>query len=1269
MEMHTATFSAYLPRDRYQALLGGALLPDRTFGSALFADMSGFTKLTDMLAQELGEQRGADELTRRLNQVFDTLVAEVDRYQGSVISFNGDAFTCWFDQDNGVRACTCALLIQSLMQGMPPISTPAGKTLRLAIKVAVAAGPARRFQVGDPAIQLIDVVAGATLARMAATEQRALQGEVLVSAEVVDALQDILHIHEWREADDPAGRVAVITGIQQPAQPAPWPPLPREEVIDEQLRPWLLAPIYQRLKAGQGQFLAELRPVAIVFISFGGIDYDNDDAAHEKLEAYVRWVQRTVTRYDGTLLQLMVGDKGSSFYCTFGAPTAHEDDAARASLAALALCNLPPGLKYIRDVRIGVTLGRTFSGAYGASSRCTYGVHGNEVSLAARLMQAASPGRPLAGSYVQRAAPDGFLWEQLDPLTVKGRSKPVSVFRLIGTIDRRLKPLLSSAALLPLVGRTAQLARISSLLDSTLESKGQFIGITAPAGLGKSRLVVEVVRMAQSRGMTVYYGGCESYATSDSYFAWQSVWHAFFDLDETQPVEVQIATLESRLHALDPALTLRLPLLGEAVNLPIPDNDLTRSLDAKLRKTALESLLVSCVQLRAQQRPLLIVLEDAHWLDQLSIELLRLMSLAITNVPVAIVTAYRTPDHGHQSMPLFVDLPNATILTLEELSSTESTELVGLKQVRLDETTVLPPEVIAEIVARAQGNPFYIEEVLNYLHDVKLAPQTVQELEQINLPLRLESLIFSRIDRLSERQRTTLKVASVIGRLFRSAWLWGFYPDLGSAPLIRLELEVLCRVELVLQEQPDPEDSYQFRHIVTHTVTYGSLPFEMRSRLHERLADYIEKAFPQATDQFVHLLAYHYDQSPNRAKQREYLWLAGQAAQAAYANSAAIDYYRKLLALIEEERRGTVLFRLGQVLDLVTEWPAAMTSYHEALEHAIQAGDGAMETACLLAIGGLSRKQSQFSEALAWLSRARDRAEVLGDPAGVVQALADTGEVFRFQGEHASAARAYDECLTLARTAAPTTSLLAAQANALKGAGTLANQQGDTEHARQYYEEALAIRRTLGDRHGEAALLNNLGMVAMFKEQHREAHALFKEGLQHFEDIGDRYAIGVLLNNLGFTARYQGDIAEARKHLEEAIILRRSLGDRWGVASSLNGLTNLLLHNGTPDGVRTMLTESLTINHEFGDDTAIAYCLEDFSGLEALTGRYERALMLAGAAAKLRAGIPAPLPPGELAAFERLLAPAKTMLADPDAALASGAALSLDNAIALALAE
>lgn len=443
------SLAAYIPIDRRQALVRGEDLPDRAPGAVLFADISGFTSLTDALVAALGRQRGAEELTGVINLVYEALIAEVHSHGGSVVGFSGDAITCCFKAappqsaphlvgGQAERMATaCALAIQQAMGRFAETRTPSGVSISLAVKAAVASGPLRRFRVGDPDIQYMDVLAGSALDRMAAAEGLAAGGEVVISAEVAAQLGDQVELAGWRVDPQTGDRFAVVARLagSPDVTLAVALPTPEEGALSEaQTRPWLLPLVYERLKAGQERYLAELGTVVALFLRFGGLDYDNDDAAGEKLDAYIRWVQRSLAHYEGYLIQLTSGDKGSYLYAAFGAPLAHDDDAARAVAAALQLQSPPTELDFASLVQIGLSQGRMRAGPYGSRTRRTYGVMGGEVNMAARLMSKARPGQILVSKGVAQAAERSFCFHSLGEVRVKGRQDPIPVF---GVSDSR----------------------------------------------------------------------------------------------------------------------------------------------------------------------------------------------------------------------------------------------------------------------------------------------------------------------------------------------------------------------------------------------------------------------------------------------------------------------------------------------------------------------------------------------------------------------------------------------------------------------------------------------------------------------------------------------------------------------------------------------------------------------------------------------------------------------------------------------------------------
>nr|HMN29569.1 adenylate/guanylate cyclase domain-containing protein [Caldilineaceae bacterium] len=438
------TAHAYLPWDRHLALAHGLELPGVALGAVLFADISGFSPLFNALVQRYGARRGADELTQCLNAVYGALIAEVDRFGRSVINFSGDAITCWYAAHSpflagsagaeGVkgatlRAVASALAMQPAIQPFQTIESSAGPPIRLALKTAVAAGWVHRYRVGNPAVQYIDVLAGTLLEQMAAAEQMAQKAELVLASATAETAEAALDIAQWR-TDAQGARFAVVQGLRQIVQATP--PAAAQPLPDAEVRRWVLPEIYRRLQAEQSRFLAELRPATALFLRFSGLDYANDPKAGDKLDAYVRWVQELVDRYEGALIQLTTGDKGSYLYAAFGAPIAHDDDIVRAVSVALKLRETSALFPFLHSVQIGLSQGMMRTGAYGSPTRRTYGVLGDVTGFAARLMTHAAPGQIVISQQIAEAIAHTHALEDLGRIKVKGWVEPQPAFALRG---------------------------------------------------------------------------------------------------------------------------------------------------------------------------------------------------------------------------------------------------------------------------------------------------------------------------------------------------------------------------------------------------------------------------------------------------------------------------------------------------------------------------------------------------------------------------------------------------------------------------------------------------------------------------------------------------------------------------------------------------------------------------------------------------------------------------------------------------------------------
>ncbi|MBI4321704.1 MAG: tetratricopeptide repeat protein, partial [Chloroflexi bacterium] len=400
-----------------------------------------------------------------------------------------------------------------------------------------------------------------------------------------------------------------------------------------------------------------------------------------------------------------------------------------------------------------------------------------------------------------------------------------------------------------------------------------------------------------------------------------------------------------------------------------------------------------------------------------------------------------------------------------------------------------------------------------------------------------------------------------------------------------------------------------------------------------------------------------------------YLRKAGEAAQAAFANTSAIDYFQRVLPLLSDEELVEVRLRLGQVLDLVGQWQEADEQYRLVLNLAEKLGNVSAQGEAERSIGWLLRKQGDFAPAHEWLAKARASFEKAGDPAGVSQVCADTGEIYRLQGMYIEAEGCFQEGLKQAGMAADGQRRLAAQAQALKGSGLVAMQQGAHPRARTFFERGLAIQRELGNKPGIGPLLNNLGIVARNLGEPDVARRLYEECLASFRELGDRWAMCISLNNKGCMLTELREFDSARGALEESLAIARQLGHGQQICISLNSLADLCLDEGACSAARRALEESLSTCARLNYRPQIAYALASLGCIASAEGQPERALRLSGASDALCQSMGMTIQPKDRRRFDRLLEPARRLLGPERAAAAyaEGQAMSMEEAIDYAL--
>ena|GEM_PF-86216 len=1249
----------YLAIDRRIALARGELLPERTYGTALCADISGFTSLAESLAQTLGAARGAEELTRQLNLVYDALIAHVHNYRGSVIGFAGDAMTCFFEKYEGgsikyeggsrkyegtansyftlptsyfllrtsFRAVACALAMQNAMRAFP----------HLAIKIGIATGPTRRFVVGDPQIRLIDTLAGETIETMARAAELAQQGEIVLAPTTFGDLTRKAFVKPVRSVDD----FTVISELATPVDPTPWDALPDEALSDEQLRPWILPTLYERLRAGQEQFSLELRAATALFVQFQEMDYDNDESAGQKLDAYVRHAQRIVNRYEGNIIQLTIGDKGSFFYAVFGAPLAHDDDPARAVNAALDLISKSHPRTFNLELltsRIGIAAGQMRVGAYGGTARRTYGAMGDTANLAARLMQAAPAGEIRCDYNVYRAARKRIAFETLPPIRVKGKAGLIRVYRPTVETTRRF---VSTSTI---IGRRAEIAKIEQALDAVQRGATRVLIIEGEAGIGKSRLVDELKRAVRERSLTGLIGNGQSIEQQTPYRAWRDVFTSYFGLDAVTDVNERRARVESLVQQLIPEHAHRLPVLNDVLGLDIPENDLTQSLDANLRQQNVSLVLTALLRVWTNERPLVLVLEDAHWLDGLSwqLALYIIRALALVNAPLLFVFVNRPLDENSAGQKVFAELRAMIETQSLALAALAPDEIVALIANRLNVTPDALPAPLVELVqTRANGNPFFAEEIVYNLRDTGVITQYATRItlntdlaqSARTLPDTLHGLILSRIDRLPPERQFVVKVAAVIGRAFAFAPLHHVvnrYVTMIEQSL-KTHLAALMQADFTFLEALEPELTYLFKHIITQEAAYQTLLFAQRRELHRQVAEWYENSgqWSVVSGQkisslpTVHypLLAYHYRCAEDAEKERQYARLAGETAARQYANDAAIGFLSRALDLTPNDdhaaRRELLLARESiyhiqgkrqlQIADLETLTALARTSdasfqaevalrwtklqietgdYAAAIRHAqeaIRAAESAQDQALYVAgkiewARALSRR-AEYASAREHLTEALALAEAGSLRRLQAECLHILGMIASERGEYALAQSHLERALVIRHEL----SERCGEGTTLHALGNIAIFQADYARATEYYERAIAIFREIGARAEECNTLNNLGTIALYRGEYAQAEAHYLHALSIAREIGHRRSESNALGNLGIVAHYREEYAQAIAWTEQALAIDRAIGHRQGIGRKLSSLGESARMQGDDARAQECYTQALAIARELGE--------------------------------------------------------------------------------------
>jgi len=782
-----------------------AISIDAVEGTLVFADISGFTALSERLAG-LGRE-GPERLTEIINGNFQLLLDIARQRGGGNLKFGGDALALLFEgPGHAHRAVTAGLAMQRAIRGYGLIRA-VRPPVRLRMSVGIHSGQVWSATAGDPDLRMQHFILGRESARLAETEAAASPGEVLLTEETRRLVAGLVAV-EAHEGFFRAQRLIRQPAALGGAAAAPPPPASHASLLA-----FLPPPVAAVLRGGVGRasIEGEHRKVSIAFISVRGgnelLDTAGPEALLAELQAYLSAVVRLVDQHGGFLVSNDIDNHGLKLILVFGAPVAHEEDAANALRLALALQQELRALDLRLSHRIGVNSGSVFVGDVGSDHRRDYTVMGDAVNLAARLMSAAESGQVLISDQLAQEAGAGFLAPELAPIRVKGKAQPIAIRELAG--EEAVQPG-GTGREAALVGRAAEIEILQRLCREAEVDGSRAVVLVGDAGAGKTRLLQELEHYQRERGWRTLRGHCYAHTAATPFYPWTQILEALFAIgDRSQSRTARGGRVAALVQRVRPDLRELASLLNTLLSLEIPESDLVRSLDDESRRQRLFELIAALLGASADTTPLGLLIEDLHFADQSSLRLLE--HVATTAGAGVLLGLTQRP-----SDTVRLDFPQAdtTRLELPELTEDASRDLICAILNRPD----LPAPVAAAISAKCRGNPLFLEEVARSLRDspalealLSASGVALDAAMQLEIPDRVQALIMSRIDALPPDTKRVLRFASVLGASFAVSTLQSLARADVDADAAALQLPPLLRAleeaELVVAEPGDAEPS------------------------------------------------------------------------------------------------------------------------------------------------------------------------------------------------------------------------------------------------------------------------------------------------------------------------------------------------------------------------------------------------------------------------------------------------------------------------------
>lgn len=1173
-------------------------------GTALFADISGFTAITEALTDHGRE--GAEILSRTINSIFAPCINEIHIREGFIINFIGDALLAVFPT-GPYNALSASIAVLNEFKKQHRKSLRYG-TFIFSVKIGLSHGTIEWGILGNDRKKRY-YFKGQAIDGSALSEHQCNEMEIVIDNGLHTMMSKRIETQELSSGF----HILLRTASKEIPRTIP-PVRPRNEKVLETFLPDILY---------RNKPVDELREAVSIFVSFR--DVDN---SHSLLNAFITDIMEITDKYGGYFNKITFGDKGGTLLINFGTPVSYEKNIQRSLSCIIEIRNI-----HKTRIRAGITLGRLFSGIVGSSLQAAFDVQGDAVNLSARIAMKAEWGGIWMPEDLSLSANKYYITEYIDEFALKGKSKPVRLYRL------KQETLAPQTYERNFYGRDSEKKRLSDHISNMLKAKSlSAVYIYGEAGSGKSRLCYEVLNNENTPSHTLH---CDSIL--------RQAWNPFigcltryFGLDGHENESSKEQSFEHRLNILIKEIMgtednrnagiaqelKRTACFTRAALGLNPQSDLYWSLDAKQKYLNTIYGISEIFKAFSIINPVIILIEDIQWIDHESVELLSYFSRTAADFPVMLIFTARSIEDSNK--PIKGDK-----ITLESISDTAVFDLVR-------EMLFQKPDdgLFAFIREKTSDNPYYIEQLCLFLkeNDLILSKKDSIGLAKSpeDIPARLNQVLIARIDRLEREIKETLKIASVLGKRFQTKIFYECIDTLNNLIKTSHEtssfdiyaiqkifesdrLSYLQKAEQLNLLKYSDNLSFMFTQGALHETAYELQLRERLRLLHKIVAENIKKQSPSS---YVEL-AHHYSKAELIQKAIFYLKKAGDHLKSEYKNEDALDSYQRLINLtsdnntvIETRLKMCAIYIHSGKLDRAekismecidhsenTKDLAEAYNYYaitqmskgnyekarEYFEKAIRVSEehGHKNTlgTSFDKIGLICYYTGRYQDALQYFEKAEQIFQSIGHTEHLTNLTGHIGIIYFCLGDFNRSL----ECFIKQREIAEAINSKLGVANATGNAGIAYFYQGQWSKALENYETQRAICEEIGDKQGIANVTGNIGNIYYSQFKPLKALGYYQQQLKTAEELGNKRLMGTALRNIGVIYLETGKSSKALGFFFQCIKIAEEIGDQEGKGTAIGNIGIVYFDLEEYDIAMHYFTKQLKIFEALQDKRNIAY--------------------------------------------------------------------------------